>query len=139
MAFFYNKEDANVENKDTYKCNTTSSKPYGTEVNVSLQQQVKLRNLTLFLQNSVKGKLSLTQVFTPVLTVYEYRIKQTGCLFMYISTHFQVWHKRYIMEFFILHILCMKDRDLFLSQPGGKQVHIYKIVLLLGDAQCIRS
>jgi len=32
-----------------------------------------------------------------------------------------------------------KDRDLFHSQPGGKQVHIYKVALLLGGVLSLRS
>ena len=66
-----------------------------------------MRNVTIFLQNSIKGNFVLTQGFFRVLKVY--RIKQTASLFMFSPTHFQPWHARYMKEFFfILLVLCME-------------------------------
>jgi hypothetical protein len=55
-------------------------KAYRTELNVRLRQQVKLRNLAIFQQNSLQGKFTLTQDCTSVLKVSCF--KQMACLFM---------------------------------------------------------
>jgi len=81
----------------------------------------------------------LTQISTPVLKLYGF--KQTAFLFMY-CTYGHIFRSgtQDTQRNFLSYTYCVwVDRGLFHSQPRGKYVHKYKIVLLLDDALRSRS